>query len=121
VSNIIDNKAHVYIICPDQLIAETIEVIDMTKAEKNSYFNSKNKEEHKEEKVLMGYEQILNEEEEEDDDLLMFYDQYDQRNEKDEEVDISEDYYVLKTPKEQTNITVSTLENSIEVINHIVV
>ena len=121
VSNIIDNRAHVYIICPDQLIAETIEVIDMSKAEKNVYFNSKNKEEHKEEKVLMGYEQLLNEEDEEDEDMLMFYDQYDQRNEKDEEVDISEDYYVLKTQKEQTNVTVSTLENSIEVINHIVV
>jgi len=41
VSNIIENKAHLYIICPDQLIAENIEVIDMTKAEKNNYFNSK--------------------------------------------------------------------------------
>ena len=32
-----------------------------------------------------------------------------------------EDYYIRKTPKKQTNVTVSTLENSIEVISHIVV
>lgn len=121
VSNIIDNKAHVYIVCPDQTIAETIEVIDMTKEEKNQYYISKNKEEKVQEKVLLGYEQLLNEEEDEDEDVMYFFDQYDTRNEKDEEVDISEDYYVLKSPKKQTNVTVSTIENSIEVINHIVV
>ena len=92
----------------------------MSKAEKNAYFNTKNKAAQSEEKVLVGYEQLLNEEDDENDDM-MYYDQYDQRNEKDEEVDVSEDYYVMKTPKKQTNVTVSTLENSIEVINHIVV
>lgn len=73
------------------------------------------------EKVLLGYEQLINEEDDEDEDMMYFYDQYDQRNEKDEEVDISEDYYVMKTPKKQTNVTISTIENSIEVVNHIVV
>jgi hypothetical protein len=69
----------------------------------------------------MGYEQLLNEEENEEDDGLYLFDQHEQRNENDEEIDITEDYYVMKTPKKQTNVTVSTLENSIEVINHIVV
>ena len=90
VSNIADNKAHVYIIWPDQMIAEQIENINMTRAEKNK----------KHEKVLMGYEQLLNEEEDEDDEVLLFPDQFEQRNEKiDEEIDISEEYHLRKVPK----------------------
>ena len=72
------------------MIAEQIENINMTRAEKNK----------KHEKVLMGYEQLLNEEEDEDDEVLLFPDQFEQRNEKiDEEIDISEEYHLRKMPK----------------------
>lgn len=72
------------------MIAEQIENINMTRAEKNK----------KHEKVLMGYEQLLNEEEDEDDEVLLFPDQFEQRNEKiDEEIDISEEYHLRKVPK----------------------
>ena len=133
VSNIIDNDAHVYVICPDQLIAETIEVIDMTKSERNAYYSSKLKQKGKETKVLSGYEQLLNEEEDEDDNLTgntglnkadKAWEKIDSQSKdfsKSRQINLSEDYYIRKTPKKQTNVTVSTLENSIEVINHIVV
>ena len=72
------------------MIAEQIENINMTRAEKNK----------KHEKVLMGYEQLLNEEEDEDDEVLLFPDQFEQRNEKiEEEIDISEEYHLRKVPK----------------------
>ena len=67
VSNIVDNNTHVYVIWSDQLIAETIEVIDMTKDEKNMFYSSKLKKKGKEDKVLIGYEQLLNEEDKNDD------------------------------------------------------
>ena len=39
----------------------------MTKDEKNMYYSSKLKKKGKEDKVLIGYEQLLNEEDEDDD------------------------------------------------------
>lgn len=105
VSNIVENNAYVYVICPDQLIAEQINDVRLEVKTK-----------------LMGYEQLLNQEEDYGDDIMFYPDYFEHRNDKiDEEIDISEDYYVRKVPKKQTNVTVSTLENSIEVINHIVV
>ena len=104
----------------------------MTKDEKNMYYSSKLKKKGKEDKVLIGYEQLLNEEDEDDDTSYNYKGQggdkawekikYQSKDFDKSRLNIlSEDYYIRKTPKKQTNVTVSTLENSIEVVNHIIV
>ena len=41
VNNIKENDIYVYMICPDKKTAESIETIEMTKEERNRYFNMK--------------------------------------------------------------------------------
>jgi len=41
VNNIMENDVHVYAICHDKVIAESIETIEMTKEERQRYFISK--------------------------------------------------------------------------------
>jgi potassium large conductance calcium-activated channel subfamily M alpha member 1 len=59
VNNIQENEIHVYAICPDKVVAESIETIEMTKEEKARYFVNKEKKSQE--------DKIFNEENIEDD------------------------------------------------------
>ena len=54
VNNIQENDIHVYAICPDKAVAESIETIEMTKEEKSRYFVLKEKKSQEDKLLLDG-------------------------------------------------------------------